>query len=491
MSRTYNALAFDLGAESGRAMLARFDGERITLAEAHRFANGGVRVRDSLHWDVLRLWVEIQRGLALAAPHGLHSIGIDTWGVDFALLDADDALIGHPFHYRDRRTDGMVEEACRRVPRAEIFAQTGVQFIQINSLYQLLALARAQSAALANARTLLMIPDLFNFWLTSRKVSEFSIASTTQCYDPRAGGWARDLMERLGIPAHIFAEIVPPGTELGPLAPELAAEHGLLGLRVIAPACHDTASAVAAVPAAGDDFAYISSGTWSLMGIECDAPIITAQSLAHNFTNEGGAGGAFRFLKNIMGLWLVQACRRAWQSEGETLAYDDLMTLAAGAPALVSLIDPDDARFLHPINMPAAIRNFCAQSGQPAPLERGAVVRCALESLALRYRWTLERIAEMRGRKPSVIHIVGGGSQNRLLCQWTADACAVPVVAGPVEATALGNALVQLMSAGKLASLREGRELVRHSFAPQTYQPRPSAAWDDAYGRWLAMQGHI
>ncbi len=488
MPHTYNVLAFDLGAESGRAMLARFDGERIALDEVHRFANGGVPVRGALHWDVLRLWDEMRRGLALAAPHGPASVGIDTWGVDFALLDADDALIGHPFHYRDRRTDGMVEAACRRVPREQIFAQTGVQFIQINTLYQLLAMVRAGSAALGAAHTLLMIPDLFNFWLTGRKVSEFTIASTTQCYNPRAGGWARDLLERLGIPPHIFAEIVPPGTVLGPLAPDLAAELGLSGLRVVTPASHDTASAVAAVPAAGDDFAYISSGTWSLMGVECSAPIITPQSLAHNFTNEGGVGGTFRFLKNIMGLWLVQACRRAWQDAGELLAYDDLVALAAAAPPLVSLIDPDDERFLHPSDMPSAISDYCAQTRQPGPAERGAHVRCALESLALRYRWSLERIAEMRGCKPSVIHIVGGGSQNRLLCQWTADACGVPVVAGPVEATALGNTLVQLISAGEIASLAEARALVRRSFAPLVYDPRPSAAWDDAYARWLALK---
>ncbi|MEP7200901.1 MAG: rhamnulokinase family protein, partial [Chloroflexota bacterium] len=495
-------LAFDLGAESGRAMLGRFDGARLSLHELHRFANGAVRVRDSLHWDVLRLFGDIKHGLTLASQHAITSIGLDAWGVDFALLDRDDHLIGNPFHYRDRRTDGMMLEAFRVVPRPEIFAQTGVQFMPINTLYQLLAMSRAQSPALQSAATLLMMPDLFNFWLTGRKVSEFTIASTTQCYNPRERRWATTLLERLHIPSHIMPEIVPPATTLGALLPSVAAETGLHSVHVIAPACHDTAAAVAAVPTPQADFAYISSGTWSLMGVEVAAPIITAASLAHNFTNEGGIpavrtagtfGGTFRFLKNIMGLWLVQECRRAWARANvgagspRPYKYDELTRLAAAAPPLVSLIDPDDERFLHPDDMPAAIRAYCAQSQQAVPDDHGAVVRCALESLALKYRWTLERIEEMVGRRVNAIHIVGGGAQNRLLCQWTADATGRLVMAGPSEATAIGNIVVQLIARGQLASLAEGRGLVRRSFDLTTYEPRAADAWHEAYARWLKL----
>ncbi len=344
MSKTLSLLALDLGAESGRTMLGQFDGQRLWLTQIHRFPNGPVRLPDGLHWDVLRLWSEIKHGLALAAREhkGLAGIGLDTWGVDFGLLDRDGVLIGNPYHYRDSRTDGMVEEACRRVPRAEIFAQTGIQFMQLNSLYQLLAMVVRRSPALDIAATFLTMPDLFNYWLTGRKVCEFSIVTTTQCYDPRKADWARPLLERLGIPTHIFPGIVPPATTLGELLPAVADEIGAT-MPVIAPACHDTGSAVAAVPAAGADFAYISSGTWSLIGAELSAPVINEKSLAYDFTNEGGVGGTFRFLKNVSGLWLVQECRRAWAREGEELSYDDLTELAAEAAPLRAVIDPDHA----------------------------------------------------------------------------------------------------------------------------------------------------
>ncbi|MCR4407120.1 MAG: rhamnulokinase [Anaerolineae bacterium] len=498
MPRPLGFLAFDLGAESGRAMLGQFDGERIQLSEVHRFPNGPVRLPDGLHWDVLHLWSEIKQGLTRAIQeHGanLVSIGLDTWGVDFGLLDRDGALISNPYHYRDSRTDGMLEEAFRRVSRAEIFEQTGIQFMQINSLYQLLSMVVHQAPALDIAETFLTMPDLFNYWLTGRKVCEFSNATTTQCYDPRQGRWAIPLLERLSIPTRIFPEIVPPGTVLGELLPSVAEEvcpewnqgSGASGPLVIAPACHDTGSAVAAVPAEGSHFAYISSGTWSLMGAEVTEPVINASSLGNNFTNEGGVARTFRLLKNIMGLWLVQECRRTWANQGDSLSYYELMRMAAEAEPLRSIVNPDDSDFLKPGDMPGRIRAFCERTGQPVPQSQGAVVRCALESLALKYRWVLERLEEILGRRLEPIHIVGGGAQNRLLNQLTADATGRQVVAGPIEATAAGNVLVQAMALGYIGSLEEGRRIVRRSFDVVTYEPAGRAEWDEAYSRFLAM----
>jgi rhamnulokinase len=497
MSGQSSFLAFDLGAESGRAMLGQFDGERVRLSQVHRFPNGPVRLPDGLHWDVLRLWTEIKRGLALtveAHGAGLASVGLDTWGVDFGLLDRDGALVSNPYHYRDDRTDGMVEEAWRRVPRAEIFECTGIQFMQLNSVYQLLAMVVNDSPALGIADTFLTMPDLFNYWLTGRKVCEFSNATTTQCYDPRAGDWAWPLLERLGIPSRIFPEIVPTATVIGELLPAVIEEvnvPGLAGLPVIAPACHDTGSAVAAVPAAGADFVYISSGTWSLMGAELQEPAINEKSLAFDFTNEGGVGGTFRFLKNIMGLWLVQECRRMWAREGEVFSYDELTRMAAEAAPLQALVDPDCAEFLKPGDMPSRLRAFCEKTGQPVPQSNGEVVRCALESLALKYRWILERLEEILGRRLEPIHIVGGGSQNRLLNQFAADATGRVVVTGPVEATAVGNVIVQMMALGQIGSLEEGRRIVRNSFEVASYEPTGRPEWDDAYSRFLAIVEQI
>jgi len=487
-------LALDLGAESGRAMAGQFDGQQLQISEVHRFTNGPVRLPSDgtgyrLHWDVLRLWSEITCGIALAAQKcegKLAGVGLDTWGVDFGLLDRSGALLGNPYHYRDSRTDGMVDEAFRRVGREEIFQRTGIQFMQLNSLYQLLSMVVGESPLLEIAQTFLAMPDLFNYWLTGRKVCEFSNATTTQCYDPRAGDWARSMLEKLGIPTHIFPEIVPPGTVLGDMLPEVAVEVGA-NASVIAPACHDTGSAVAAVPAAGADFAYISSGTWSLMGAELRDPVINADSLAYNFTNEGGVGGTFRFLKNIMGLWLVQESRRTWAGQGESLSYDELTQMATEAEPLRAIVDPDDGDFLKPGDMPARIRAFCERTGQPVPENKGSIVRCALESLALRYRWTLERLEEMLGRRLEPIHIIGGGTQNRLLSQLAADATGRRVVTGPIEATAIGNVLVQMMALGHIASLAEGRQIVCASFDVETYEPQGGDEWEKAYGRFLEL----
>ena len=484
-------LAFDLGAESGRGVLGHFDGERFNLEELHRFPNGGVRVLDSLHWDVLRLWNEIKVTLSICAQKGTNpvAIGIDTWGVDFALLGRDDVLLGLPHHYRDSRTDGMLEEAFRRLPRTTLFERSGCQFLQINTLYQLLSMVVHKSPLLDVAEIFLMIPDLFNFWLTGRKVCEFSNATTTQFYDPRRQGWSKEICTTLGLPYEILPGIVQPGTQLGTLLPSVAAETGLPEIPIIAPACHDTGSAVAAVPTQSDDWAYISSGTWSLMGIEVPEPIVTDQALNLNFTNEGGVANTFRFLKNIMGLWLVQECRRTWAQAGDEMSYDQMTQLAENAKPFTALIDPDDDTFLPPGDMPSRIVDYCKHTGQTPPSDVGEILRCALESLALKYRWVLEKLEIVRGKTIDVIHIVGGGAQNHTLCQFTADATGAPVIAGPIEATAIGNIVVQAIASGLIESISDAREVVHRSFNLITYEPQNLGDWDEAYGQFLKITG--
>ena len=471
-------LAVDLGAESGRTVLGRFDGEQITLEEVHRFPNVPVRLPDGLHWDVLRIMGEVRDGIARATTNGgrIESLGVDAWGVDFALLDRDGCLISNPYNYRDPRTEGMDERAFNRVPKDRIYETTGIQFMPINTLYQLLAMEG--SPLLQVAQTLLLIPDLVSYWLTGEKACEFTAASTTQLCDALSGGWARDLLEEMRFPGHIFGEIVPPGTQLGPLLPEVADETGAKErLPVTAVASHDTASAVVAVPAEGENFAYIPSGTWSLVGVELPKPAIAPEGMYANFTNEGGFGGTTRFLKNVMGLWLLQECRRTWAREGREYSYEELTRLAQAVPADGPLLDPDHPAFLLPGDMPGRIRRFCRETNQGPPEEPGEVARCVLESLALKYRWVLERA--------EVIHVVGGGVKNTLLCQLTADATRRPVRAGPVEATALGNLMVQAYARGHLGSLEEIRAAVRNSSVEvHDYQPKGSAdEWDEAYER--------
>ncbi len=483
-------LAFDLGAESGRAILGMFDGATLRLEEIHRFANGPVPVFAHLYWDVLRLFGEVREGLRVYRQrHGaqLDSIGVDTWGVDFALLGRGDVLLENPHHYRDPRTDGMMEAAFALVPREEIFAHTGAQFMRLNTLYQLLSLKLAGSPILDAAQTLLMMPDLLNFFLTGRKACEFTNATTTQFYDPVHGRWATALLDKLALPSHILGEIVEPGTPFGELLPAVREEAGLGAVRVVTPATHDTGSAVASIPTSAADYAYISSGTWSLMGAELRAPRIDAAALAHNFTNEGGVGHTFRFLKNIMGLWLVQESRRNWQREGRTWSYAELTALAAGAPAFAAVIYPDAEVFMPPGDMPGRIRQFCRQTGQPEPETEGTLVRVVLESLALRYREVLQSLEQILGRRMRCIHVVGGGSQNELLCQFTADATQVPVIAGPLEATAIGNLMVQALALGEVSSVEQARDVVRNSFQPKTFEPRHSDRWDEAYQRFLAL----
>jgi rhamnulokinase len=482
-------LAFDLGAESGRGVLGLWDGERLRLEVVHRFPNGPIRTLDTMHWDVLRLYAEMLNTLRKCAADygGIDSVGVDTWGVDFALLGRDGTLLGNPRHYRDPHTENIMDAAFTRVPQAEIFRQTGIQFMRFNSLFQLLALQRDRSPLLEVAQTFLTMPDLFHYFFTGVKANEFSNATTTQMYNPTARGWAFELVKAFGLPTGMLGSIVQPGTVLGPLRTSVATDTGLNPVPVIAPASHDTGSAVAAVPARGESWAYISSGTWSLMGAEIPGPRIDEQVRRFNFTNEGGVGGTIRFLKNIMGLWLVQECRRAWERAGQTFTYDELARLAAGAPPFVSLVDPDDPTFMLPPSMPAAIGEFCRRTGQPVPTEPGHVVRCALESLALKYRWVLDRLETLLGHRLETIHVVGGGSQNTLLCQLTADACNRPVLAGPVEATAIGNVLVQAIGLGLLGSLRDAREVVRRSFEVTTYTPQKPESWQKPYERFREM----
>jgi rhamnulokinase len=482
-------VAFDLGAESGRAMLGTLSDQGLTVEELHRFPNTPVRVFSNLYWDTLRLWHEIQHGLAVAGRERhleLSGIGVDTWGVDFALLGPDGTLTDNPRHYRDPRTNGIMDLLFAVVPREEVFAQTGIQFMQLNSLYQLYALKLAGSPALAAARTLLFMPDLFNYWLTGVARAELTIASTSQFYNPRWKGWAVALLDQLGIPVSILPEIVPPGTLLGPLLPAAAELAGLGATPVYTTGCHDTAAAVAAVPAQGDDWIYISSGTWSLMGAELDAPVINQKSLDLNLTNEVGACGKIRLLKNIAGLWLLQECRRAWALDGQDYTYDQLRHLAAHARPFPAIIDPD--AFLEPGDMPRKIAAQCRGSGQTPPGDPGEFARAILESLALRYRQVLGSIESLLARRFPVIHIVGGGSRNAVLNQFVADATGRTVVAGPAEATAIGNVLIQAMGAQAVSSLADGRAVVRKSFPLEEFTPHGTGAWDEAYERFVSYR---
>ena len=485
-------LAFDLGAESGRAVLGLLGDGRLRLEETHRFPNIGVAVGESLQWDVLRLFSEMKQGLRLAVQeHGkdIAGIGVDTWGVDFGLLGPNDVLLENPHCYRDSRTDGMMEEALTIVPREEIYEQTGIQFMPINTIYQLFCLARKNRWMLESAQTLLMMGDFFNFWFTGVKVCEFSDATTTQCYNPRTKDWARPLLDRLDIPNHFLPEIVPPGTVMGNIRKSVSEEVGAGEIPLIAPATHDTGCAVAAVPATGKSHVYISSGTWSLMGVESSTPIINEKARKLNFTNEGGVCNTFRVLRNIMGLWLVQESKRTWANAGRDFSYAELTDMAAAAEPFRTIIDPDDVLFLKPGDMPSRIREYCKRTKQPVPEDEGSVVRTALDGLALKYRWVLEGLEMLTGQNLGPIHMVGGGIQNTLLCQLAANTTGRQVIAGPVEATAIGNILMQALGLGRIGSLEECREIVRKSFDLVTYDPVPDSRIEEAYARFKALIG--
>ena len=482
MTSSHNYLAIDLGAESGRTIVGTLTDGKLTLTETHRFPNTPLRKADGLHWNVEQLWKEIRTGIAASASKfSLTSLGMDTWGVDFALLDKNGSLLSDPFHYRDERTDGMLEQAFRLVPREQIFAQTGVQFMQINTLYQLLAMSLQKSPLLETAASFVTIPDLFNYWLSGKITNEFTLATTTQCYDPRRRDWTFPLLEALNIPTRIFQPVCQPGTTLGSLLPDIGLETGAGPIPIIAPACHDTGSAVVAIPAENKDFAWISSGTWSIMGCETNEPALNELALAHNFTNEGGVFGTWRLSKNIIGLWLVQECRRAWQNQGDDLSYGQITQLAREARPFLAVIDPDDPSFLHSGDMPERIRGFCTQTGQKVPETRGEIARVILEGIALRYRLVLEKLENGTGKHFNPIHIIGGGTKNQLLSQFSADCTRRTVITGPIEATAIGNALMQAIALGHLGSLAEARNVVRASFTPDIFHPGQNAGWDQAY----------
>ena len=466
------SLAIDLGATSGRVMLGELQDGVLTLEELHRFANTPVQLPTGLYWDTLRLFHEIRKGLAIAGRERrlkIDAIGVDTWGVDFAMLGEDGALVDNPRHYRDARTNGVEEKTFGVVSKEEIFEASGVQFMQINSLYQWYAMKLTGSPALRVAKKLLFMPDLLNYWLTGVARAEKTIASTSQFYDPRNKAFAGGVLSRLGLDASILAEIVEPGTKLGTLLPELAEFSGLGAVQVYASGGHDTADAVAAVPGKGRDWCYISSGTWSLMGVELDEAVINPGTLAENFTNEAGVSGKVRFLRNIAGMWLLEECRAAWALEGHNFTYEELMESAAAAEAKTAVIDPD--AFLEPGRMPQRIAEFCKGSGQAVPLDPGEMTRVILESLAERYKQVLASIEKLTGRTIRTIHIVGGGSQNRLLNQLAANITGRVVVAGPVEATAIGNVLIQAMGAGAVKDLKEAREIVGRSFPVERFEP--------------------
>ena len=487
------SLAVDLGASSGRVVAGLFDGRILQLQDVHRFENGGVVAAGRQYWDVLRLWSETQNGMRAAGKQygdRIRSIGVDTWGVDFGLLGDDGLLLGNPFHYRDGHTAQMPDAAFSIVPKSDIFAATGLQFLPFNSLFQLLAMKQQDSSILAAGRRLLMMPDLFHWLMTGQCSNEKTNASTTQCYDPRTTNWAIDLLRRFDLPTEIFGELMEPGTILGGLRSDVREATQLGKIDVVLPGTHDTASAVMAVPAASTDttdWCYISSGTWSLMGVETRKPIINERVEALNFTNEGGVQGTTRLLKNIAGMWLIQECKRIWEVEGRSYDWQQLVEMASKAKPLVSLIDPDHGDFLAPANMIESIQQACRRTGQSVPESEGALVRCALESLALRYRAVLGWLEELVGNRIETIHIVGGGSQNELLCQMAADACGRTVVAGPVEATAIGNVMMQFVARGSVQSIHEAREVVRSSFAVKRFEPQSAAPWDEAFGRFESI----
>lgn len=492
MTKPLKMLAFDFGASSGRAILGIFDGNKLITEELHRFSNDPVNVRGNFYWDILRLFHEIKQGIIKCVNVGhkdIDSIGIDTWGVDYGLLDERGNLLGNPYHYRDTRTDGIMEEVFKIIPKGELYQKTGIQFMKFNTIFQLYSTKLNTPSMLDQAKTLLFIPDLLNYFLTGVKVTEYSIASTSQLLDPQTRTWSDEILDKLELPRQMLTDIVPSGTIIGKLSKTLAQELGIGEVNVVASASHDTASAVTAVPAANRDYVYISSGTWSLMGVEADEPIINEMSSQLAFTNEGGVSNKIRFLKNIMGLWLVQECKRQWNKEGDNCSFAELEKLAREAKPFVSFVDPDDDAFMTPGNMPEKIRAFCKKTNQPVPESKGEVIRCVLQSLALKYRKTVESLEQILGKELPVVHMVGGGIKDTLLCQFTANATGRKVIAGPVEATSIGNLMTQAMALGKINSLQEIRQVVKNSFETTEYLPEDIEQWNQAYGRFCSFCG--
>lgn len=488
-NRDFTFLAFDLGAESGRAIVGRLHSGQLSIHEIRRFPNQPVHYNGAMHWDAPRLWFEMQSALHSLPTHEVarvDGIGVDTWGVDYALLGENGALLENPYHYRDSRTAGVMERVMKELTPEYIYGITGIQFLPFNTLYQLYAAAQDSPKFLREAEHLLTMPDLFNFWMTGKAVCEYTNASTTQFLDVHKRKWSTEILEKLHIPTRILTPLIDSGSVIGSLRPELAKLPALSATQVIAPACHDTGSAFAAVHS-GEKVALISSGTWSLLGTETKKPVVTEEARRLNFTNEGGVCGTVRLLKNITGMWLLERCRHAWKNQGKEYSYSDLLSMAATEPGLQHLVDPDDPSFSLPDDMPRAIAAFCTKTGQPTPSSAGAFTRTVLESLALKYRYVLELLESLTGSRFEVVRIVGGGSQNHMLNQFAANATGRQVLAGPSEATALGNLVMQMVGTGVVASLDQARGIVAESFSPRKFEPQDASQWQQAYQRFRAL----
>ncbi len=483
-------LAIDLGASSGRGIVGSFDGKKLSLCENHRFSNDPVIVNGRMYWDILRIFHEIKQSITktVIAGEGIRSIGIDTWGVDYGLIDRHGRLLANPTHYRDRRTAGVIARASEKMSMQELYSIAGIQCLEFNTVFQLYADLCDDPTLFDRAERMLNVPDLLNYFLTGKMANEYTILSTGALLDAKTRGYSDEILSKFGIPRRLFGNIVSPGTRLGKLLPQILEETGKTDAEVMSVASHDTASAVIAVPTQEKDFIYISSGTWSLMGTELSEPLINPDSERLNLTNEGGAMNTIRFLKNIMGLWLIQESRRQWRREGNEYSFAQMEAWAKECKPLQSLIDPDDASFATPGNMPERIREFCRRTGQHVPESVGEVVRCIYESLALKYRKTAESIEDLMGKRAKVIHVVGGGTKDKFLSQMTADACGIPVAAGPEEATAIGNLMMQAIAAGEVANLSEARQVVAASFELKHYEPTSDrGVWDEAYERFCAL----
>ncbi len=485
---TKRVLAFDFGASSGRAIIGCFDGDKITLEEVHRFSNDPVSVGGTVYWDVLRLFYEIKQGIIKAKiAGGFDSIGIDTWGVDFGLIDSEGKLMENPVHYRDARTVGLVDEAFKTMPKEKLYGITGIQFMELNTLFQLISLKKYRPWMLERADKMLFMPDLFGYMLTGKMCAEYSIASTSQLIDLDKRTWSKEILDAFGIKESVFAPLVQPGTVLGELSKEVCEECGVDPVPVISVCGHDTQSAITSVPCEDGDFAFLSSGTWSLFGTELDKPIVNETSMNINITNEGGFDSSTGFLKNIIGLWLIQESRRQWKREGKEYSYADLEKLALAAEPFKCFIDPDAPEFVPHGNIPERVREFCRKTGQFIPETVGEIMRCIYESLAMKYRLTFEKLRECTERDYPVIHVIGGGTKDGLLCQMTANSCDRTVKAGPIEATVMGNVAVQLMSDGSVKNIGQARKIVADSSELKTFEPKDTDKWAGAYEDFLKV----
>lgn len=485
---TKRVLAFDFGASSGRAIIGCFDGDKITLEEVHRFSNDPVSVGGTVYWDVLRLFYEIKQGIIKAKiAGGFDSIGIDTWGVDFGLIDSEGKLMENPVHYRDARTVGLVDEAFKTMPKEKLYGITGIQFMELNTLFQLISLKKYRPWMLERADKMLFMPDLFGYMLTGKMCAEYSIASTSQLIDLDKRTWSKEILDTFGIKESVFAPLVQPGTVLGELSKEVCEECGVDPVPVISVCGHDTQSAITSVPCEDGAFAFLSSGTWSLFGTELDKPIVNETSMNINITNEGGFDGSTGFLKNIIGLWLIQESRRQWKREGKEYSYADLEKLALAAEPFKCFIDPDAPEFVPHGNIPERVREFCRKTGQYVPETVGEIMRCIYESLAMKYRLTFEKLRECTERDYPVIHVIGGGTKDGLLCQMTANSCDRTVKAGPIEATVMGNVAVQLMSDGSVKNIGQARKIVADSSELKTFEPKDTDKWAGAYEDFLKV----